>query len=152
MGTGIMKEVNPSKDLRKNLGEILRSIEHDNLEATEYSIVARVTGCESEKPAMLPGSLPYNIKLHSGRVKMTVCYEDKFWDVKRYVIEADQERDTQLLPFDSEKTERQLRIWLDTLRTIVEHKALEAANDIRQGTCRRIPRTRIAKIKRFAKG
>jgi hypothetical protein len=152
VGVGTLKEVNPGKGWRKNLGETLRRIERDNLEATEYSIVARVTGCESENPAMLPGSLPYDEKLRSVGVKMTVFYEGKFWDVAKYVTEANQERDAQLLPFSFEKTEQQQRIWLDTFRSVVEHKALEAANDIRQGTGRRIPRSRIAKVKRFVKG
>jgi hypothetical protein len=147
-----MKKLNPSKRLRKRLTGALKSIESDNPEVTAYGMVARITGCESLNPPLLPGSTPYEVTLRSGHVKTVVRYEGKFYDVEKYVRRANQERDTKLqFPFSLAMTDSEKEEWMKSFREIVDAQASEAANDIRQGTGDRIPRTRIAKTKRFVK-
>jgi len=141
-----VKKLNAGKRLRKSLTEALKRIESDNGEATEYWMVARITGCESANPPLLPGSSPYDVTLRSGAVKTVVRYEGKFWDVKKYVRHANQERAKLQFPFSLARTDSEKEDWLKSFGEIVDAKASQAARDIGLGVGIRIPRARLTKV------
>lgn len=147
---GKMKEVESGKRFEESLTEALESIKSRNLETTEYWIVARITGFESVDNPLLPGSSAYEITIRSGTVKPVVRYGSSFWDVEKYVIEANQEREAKMqFPFSLATTEAEKTAWLKDFRMIVDAKALKAADDIRQGLGVPISHVMLTKIKRI---
>jgi len=147
---GKMNEVDSGKRFEESLTEALESIKSRNLEATEYWIVARITGFESADYPLLPGSSAYELTTRSGTVKPAVRYGGSFWDVEKYVIEANQERETKMqFPFSLATTEAEKTRWLKDFRMIVDAKASKAADDIRQGLGVPISHVMLTKIKRI---